>query len=245
VRDEHDGSESSGPMKRTGNLFRMKGTLNNCEIISRSVFIHNYPRFLVDVSTDFDESMALSMRPNNNAVVDICFKDLSLAVHVADKSINVVDNVTGRVRAKTMTALMGGSGAGKTSLLNALCGRAFYGEVHGEIHINGQRKDIEEIKDTVGFVPQDDIVYAELTVRENFIYAGRFRLPSGTPMAEIEELADGLELMAKPLCLFLDEPTSGLVRVSVLACLVSNWVCGSLFYIPHPCDPILMTTTGL
>lgn len=267
MRDKHDGSESSGRMKRTGNLFRMKGTLNNCEIISRSVFIHNYPRFLVDVSTDFDESMALSMRPDNNAVVDICFEDLSLAVHVADKSINVVDNVTGRVQAKTMTALMGGSGAGKTSLLNALCGRAFYGEVHGEIHINGQRKDIEEIKDTVGFVPQDDIVYAELTVRENFIYAGRFRLPSGTPMAEIEELADetlanlglsrvadslvgdvkrrgvsggekkrvniGLELMAKPLCLFLDEPTSGLVRVSVLAWFLVGFVAPSFTLLIH------------
>ena len=137
------------------------------------------------------------------------------------------------------------SPSGKTSLLNALCGRAYYGEVHGEIHINGQPKDIEEIKDNVGLVPHDDIVYAELTVRENFIYTGKFRLPKGTPCTEIEELANetlanlglsrvadilvgdvkrrgvsggekkrvniGLELMARPSCLFLDEPTSGLV----------------------------------
>lgn len=135
---------------------------------------------------------------------------------------------------------------GKTSLLNALCGRAYYGEVSGETYINGQRKDIEVIKESIGFVPQDDIVYAELTVRENFIYAGKFRLPKGTPNEEIEDLADetlanlglvrvanslvgdvkrrgvsggekkrvniGLELMARPSCLFLDEPTSGLVR---------------------------------
>ena len=43
---------------------------------------------------------------------------------------------------------------GKTSLLNALCGRAFYGEVTGKIHVNGNRTSIEEIKDSVGFVPQ-------------------------------------------------------------------------------------------
>jgi ABC-type multidrug transport system ATPase subunit len=43
---------------------------------------------------------------------------------------------------------------GKTSLLNALCGRAFYGQVEGEVHLNGQSTAIEEIKDSVGFVPQ-------------------------------------------------------------------------------------------
>ena len=49
---------------------------------------------------------------------------------------------------------------------------------------------IEDIKDSTGFVPQDDIVYAELTVRENFVFAGKFKLPRGTPDKEIQELAD-------------------------------------------------------
>ena len=37
---------------------------------------------------------------------------------------------------------------------------------------------------------QDDIVFAELTVRENLIYAGKFQLPKGTSLQEIEDLAD-------------------------------------------------------
>lgn len=74
--------------------------------------------------------------------------------------------------------------------MNALCGRAFYGEVTGDIFVNGQETKIEDHKDAVGFVPQDDIVYAELTVRENLIFSGRFRLPRGTPDDEIEDLAD-------------------------------------------------------
>jgi ABC-type dipeptide/oligopeptide/nickel transport system ATPase component len=45
--------------------------------------------------------------------VDISFEDLSLSIKVGDDVIDVVDKVTGRIRAKTMTALMGGSGAGK------------------------------------------------------------------------------------------------------------------------------------
>jgi ABC-type multidrug transport system ATPase subunit len=104
---------------------------------------------------------------------------------------------------------------GKTSLLNALCGRAFYGQVSGEVHLNGQPTAIEEIKDSVGFVPQvslletgaafvlhpvltyffecgskDDIVFAELTVKENLIFSGKFRLPKETPANIIEDLAD-------------------------------------------------------
>jgi ABC-type multidrug transport system ATPase subunit len=77
-----------------------------------------------------------------------------------------------------------------SSLLNALCGRAYYGETTGSIFVNGHKACIEDFKDSVGFVPQDDIVYAELTVRENLIYSGRFRLPRGTTDEEIAELAD-------------------------------------------------------
>lgn len=80
--------------------------------------------------------------------------------------------------------------AGKSSLLNALCGRAFYGETRGDIFINGQRSSLEEHSHCIGFVPQDDIVYAELTVRENFVFSGRFQLPKGTPMEDIHDLAD-------------------------------------------------------
>lgn len=122
--------------------------------------------------------------------IDMCFENLSLSIKLGKSVVKVVDNVTGRIRAKSMTAIMGGSGAGKTSLLNALCGRAYYGETSGSILVNGHEESIEDHKDSVGFVPQDDIVYAELTVRENLIFSGRFRLPKGTSNEEIEELAD-------------------------------------------------------
>lgn len=74
--------------------------------------------------------------------------------------------------------------------MNTLCGRAYYGNVGGYISVNGQEETINRCIDVVGFVPQDDIVFAELTVRENLIYAGKFMLPKGTPMDDIEDLAD-------------------------------------------------------
>lgn len=168
-------------MKRSKSTRSYRGRSNTG--IPREAFMQHYPTYLMQVYTE-------KPKMDDSEGVDICFKDLCLEVTVAKKQINVVNNVTGRLRAKTMTALMGGSGAGKTSLLNALCGRAYYGNIVGDTYINGKKMQIEEIKDVIGFVPQDDVVYAELTVRENLMYAGKLSLPRGTDMEEIEDLAD-------------------------------------------------------
>ena len=61
---------------------------------------------------------------------------------------------------------MDGSGSGKSSLPNALCGRAFYGKITGSVKINGNDSKIEKHKAVIGFVPQEDIVYPDLTVRD-------------------------------------------------------------------------------
>lgn len=194
-------------------------------MISKEDFVENYPQLLLEVTMDHESIMGDYEKDKDDDSVffgaswqypgiDITFENLSLNIHIGKETLSVVDNVTGRIKAQTMTALMGGSGAGKlksphffrkvaypnpifclpplfvlfnclgkTSLLNALCGRAFYGDVTGQIYLNGHRSDsgfAENFKDAIGFVPQDDIVYPELTVRENLLYAGRFRLPKGT-----------------------------------------------------------------
>lgn len=89
-------------------------------VIDRDAFIEHYPQFLIDVTMNFDELRKSQSAANifdaneeDDTSVDICFKNLSLSVSVGSKSINVVDNVTGRLRERTMTALMGGSGAGR------------------------------------------------------------------------------------------------------------------------------------
>ena len=56
--------------------------------------------------------------------------------------------------------------------------------------INGNAAKIEDQTHAMGFVPQDDIVHAELTVFENLIFAGRFKLPRGTANETIELLAE-------------------------------------------------------
>jgi ABC-type multidrug transport system ATPase subunit len=58
---------------------------------------------------------------------------------------------------------LGPSGAGKTTFMNVLSGRAFYGTTEGTVKINGRDARILDHRHRVGFVPQDDIVHDDLT----------------------------------------------------------------------------------
>ncbi|EJK75686.1 hypothetical protein THAOC_02585 [Thalassiosira oceanica] len=164
--------------------------IQDSEGISRELFIDFYPAFLSEVIHD-----ELGARKDGIDGLDVAFDRLTLTVSVGKLEKKVVNGVNGRLRPSTMTAVMGGSGSGKSSLLNALCGRAGYGKVTGDIKINGNNTTIDEHKNVIGFVPQDDIVYPDLSVRENLLYAGRLYLPRGTSESEIDSLAD--ETMAQ------------------------------------------------
>jgi len=160
--------------------------------ISQEEFVEHYPRFLGEVTQpDFTSSF---VTPNKAEGLDVTFQHLSLAVKVRKSKVNVLDDVSGRFCSNTMVAVMGGTGSGKSSLLNALCGRAYYGKVSGKVFVNGNESKIEDQQAVIGFVPQEDIVYPDLTVKENLLYAGRLTLPAGTRREEIAELAD--EVMA-------------------------------------------------
>ena len=113
----------------------------------------------------------------SRAGIKFTYKDLTLTVNAAGKQKVVVDSVSGAVPAATMTAVMGPSGAGKTSFMNVLCDRAGYGETSGTLTLNGTPDRISNHRDIMGFVPQDDIVHDDLTVRENLMYAAMIRLP--------------------------------------------------------------------
>jgi ABC-type multidrug transport system ATPase subunit len=95
------------------------------------------------------------------------FENMGLeVVTAAGKKKSVLDGVTGQIKHSQLVAVMGPSGAGKTTFMNALCGRAYYGKTTGTIKINGESDEILRHRKRVGFVPQDDIVHDDLTVRE-------------------------------------------------------------------------------
>merc|ERR1719450_1712829 len=59
--------------------------------------------------------------------------------------------------------------------MNVLCGKATYGKMAGSIRVNGKQANISKLKSVIGFVPQDDIVHEDLTVREQIQFSAKLR----------------------------------------------------------------------
>ena len=95
----------------------------------------------------------------------------------------LLDDVQGYVIPGTLTALMGESGAGKTTLLNVLSRRTDVGFVTGDMLINGQPMG-SSFERRTGYVQQQDIHIAELTVKESLLFSARLRRPRSVPDEE-------------------------------------------------------------
>ena len=88
-------------------------------------------------------------------------------------SDNGVQKMNFRVESGNLIGIMGGSGVGKTTLLNLLHGKIK--PLAGNLYINGYdiHSDSEEIKGLIGYVPQDDMLIEELSVYQNLYYNAR------------------------------------------------------------------------
>ncbi|KAI8851750.1 ABC-2 type transporter-domain-containing protein [Chytridium lagenaria] len=100
----------------------------------------------------------------------------------ADKTI--LKGVTGLFQPGRLIAVMGASGAGKTSLLQIIAAEAHLGSLTGSITINGEEVGTQGIKKISGFVFQDDIILATMTVKEAITMSALLRLPADMSVEE-------------------------------------------------------------
>ena len=91
--------------------------------------------------------------------------------------LQLLQNVTGAFRPGVLTALMGVSGAGKTTLMDVLAGRKTGGYIEGDIKISGYPKKQETFARISGYCEQNDIHSPNVTVRESLMYSAWLRLP--------------------------------------------------------------------
>lgn len=150
----------------------------------------------------------------------------------------LIDQISLAIQPREFVAIVGGSGTGKSTVLDALNG---FRPAEGRVLINGDDfyKNFNAYRQSIGYVPQDDIIHRELTVEEALRYVALLRLPPDTQAEEIEKRIDtaleqmamserrhvlikqlsggqrkrvsiAVELIADPGIIFLDEPTSGL-----------------------------------
>ncbi|KAJ0819535.1 putative ABC-type xenobiotic transporter [Helianthus annuus] len=96
---------------------------------------------------------------------------------VTDNRLQLLRNVTGAFRPGVLTALMGVSGAGKTTLMDVLAGRKTGGYIEGDIRISGFPKKQETFARVSGYCEQTDIHSPTITIHESLIYSAFLRLP--------------------------------------------------------------------
>jgi ABC-type multidrug transport system ATPase subunit len=176
--------------------------------------------------------------------IRIDVRELSQRVRVRTRGeLTVLDAASFTVSAGELVAIVGPSGAGKTTLLEAIAGIA--PATSGTVHFDGidVYANLGSFRSALGYVPQDDIIHAELPLQRTLRYAARLRLPSSARATEIDDavhdaidavgltehadvpvgsLSGGqrkrasiaVELLTEPHVFFLDEPTSGLDPVT-------------------------------
>ncbi|KVH90758.1 hypothetical protein Ccrd_007228 [Cynara cardunculus var. scolymus] len=117
--------------------------------------------------------MATDTNIRSRPRIEVSFQNLTLTLKGKNK--HLLRCVTGKISPGRVSAVMGPSGAGKTTFLSALTGKARGCTVNGSILINGKNQSMNSYKKIIGFVPQDDIVHGDLTVEENLWFSAKCR----------------------------------------------------------------------
>ncbi|ETN20088.1 hypothetical protein PPTG_03170 [Phytophthora nicotianae INRA-310] len=181
-------------------------------------------------------------REKNFTPVTVAFQDLWYSVpdpHNPKESLDLLKRINGFAVPGSITALMGSSGAGKTTLMDVIAGRKTGGKITGKILLNGYEATDLAIRRCTGYCEQMDVHSEAATIREALTFSSFLRQDASVPDAkkydsvneciellglgdiadqiirgssveQMKRLTIGVELAAQPSVIFLGEPTSGL-----------------------------------
>tara|TARA_B110000259_G_scaffold84157_1_gene98234 strand:+ start:6029 stop:8308 length:2280 start_codon:yes stop_codon:yes gene_type:complete len=228
VTKNNNGSYSIKDLNSTNGTFVNGRKIKGLQTIVHAdkIFVGKLLLSLDGVTKDLSEELA------------ICVKGIEKVFINNGKKTKVLNEMDLAIPSKSLLAIMGPSGCGKTTLMNTLNGVS--PATNGKVYLFGQEliSNYEYLKTQIGYVPQDDTIHRQLTVKQSLYYTAKLRLSNFTESEidnKIDEILDklgvlhvknnliskisggqrkrvciALELLSEPLILFLDEPTSPL-----------------------------------
>ncbi|CAI0399920.1 unnamed protein product [Linum tenue] len=129
----------------------------------------------------------------------LTFNDLSYFVNMPkemrqqgepEMRLQLLTNVSGVFSPGILTALVGSSGAGKTTLMDVLAGRKTGGYINGDIKISGHPKVQSTFARISGYVEQNDIHSPQVTVEESLWFSSSLRLPNEVTKEQRHEFVE-------------------------------------------------------
>ncbi|XP_024930413.3 pleiotropic drug resistance protein 1 isoform X2 [Ziziphus jujuba] len=155
-----------------------------------------------DANQNRKRGMVLPFQPHSLSFDEIRYSiDMPQEIKghgIHENRLQLLKGMSGAFTPGVLTALMGVTGAGKTTLMDVLAGRKTGGQIEGSIMISGYPKKQETFARISGYCEQTDIHSPHVTVYESLLYSAWLRLPlevdTATRKMFIEEVMDLVEL---------------------------------------------------
>ena len=141
----------------------------------------------VHLSDDEDDENAKLMADHKPAALH--FQNVSYSLN--DKQI--LHGVQGAVRPGELMAIMGASGAGKTTFLDILARKNKKGVTQGSFYVNGEKVLDDDFRSVIGFVDQEDAMLPTLTVHETILDSALLRLPKDMSLSAKHQKVEDVE----------------------------------------------------
>lgn len=211
--------------------------LNNMTLVGEMPLTEKDVIYIDDIKLIFSDHKLIYQVRDYGVRLDAI--DIVKTVRVKFKKRDISQHVNFSAAPGEFIAFVGGSGAGKSTFMKCISGVTK--PTSGQVLINGNNlySNYDALKKLIGYVPQENIIFDDLTLIDMLKYAANLRMPDDASRSEkmkrIDEVLDvvemldkkdvmirnlsggqqkraciAVELLSDPKLFFLDEPTSGL-----------------------------------
>ncbi len=242
ITDRKDGSDGAISLQYENGTWKLQ-EINEGQVLLNGVEVRDAVRIRIDDCIEigdtkfyFEGSGLVYGYPTEGSGLSINIDER--AAHQAMRKVTLLKDINLSIEPGNMVLILGGSGAGKSTFVNAVTGYEKAKATIKEGDLDYYR-DYGQVKHRIGFVPQDNLMREDDTVGDTVSNAAEMRLPKNMPPEEkqkrvtavlstfglagrekekVSKLSGGqkkrlsicMEFVSSPTLFILDEPDSGL-----------------------------------